>query len=127
MIPQIHKVLICGDRDWTAFGPIRRDIRALVRKYGATRLLIIEGECPSGGADVIARIVAEEENVHVARIHALWETRYRGAGPQRNSMMLALEPDEWLAYHEAIEASRGTKNMVSQLRKAGIPGKIRTK
>lgn len=125
---KLHKVLICGDRDWNKYGPIRRDIKRLVKKHGSTGLLIIEGECPYGGADVIARYIAEEEfSVHVARIHALWSTRYRGAGPQRNTMMRMLEPDEWLAYHKDISRSRGTKNMVQQLTVAGIPGKVRSK
>lgn len=121
---QIYRVLIFGARDWTKYGPIRREIKKLIRRHGTQRLLIIEGECPYGGADVIARIVAHELSVHVAQVPALWETRYRSAGPQRNSMMLWMEPHEAIGFHEDIRKSRGTKNMYNQLMRADVPVRI---
>lgn len=124
MTVTLYKVLMFGDRDWTNAAAIRREIQKLVLKHGTQHLLIIEGECPYGGADLLARIEAERANVHVARIHALWETRYRSAGPQRNTIMRLLEPDEGIGFHAHIEKSRGTKNMARQLERADIPYRI---
>jgi hypothetical protein len=124
MTETLYKVLMFGDRDWTNAAAIRRELRKLIAKHGKQRLLIIEGECPKGGADLIARIEAERADVHVARIHALWETRYRGAGPQRNTIMRLLEPNEGIGFHANIANSRGTKNMANQLKRAGIPYRI---
>jgi hypothetical protein len=122
--PPLYKVLMFGDRDWTNSAAVRRELRKLIRRHGTQRLLIIEGECPYGGADLIARVEAERANVHVARIHALWQTRYRGAGPQRNTIMRLLEPDEGIGFHPDISKSKGTKNMAKQLDDAGIPYRI---
>jgi hypothetical protein len=128
MMPEtLYKVLMFGDRDWTNAAAIRRELRKLIAKHGTQRLLIIEGECPSGGADLLARIEAERANVHVARVHALWQTRYKGAGPQRNTIMRLLGPDEGIGFHPDITKSKGTKNMAKQLERAGIPYRIVTK
>lgn len=124
MPDSLYKVLMFGDRDWTNSAAIRRELRKLIAIHGTQRLLIIEGECPKGGADLIARVEAERADVHVARVHALWSTRYRGAGPQRNTIMRLLEPDEGIGFHPDISKSKGTKNMAKQLEAAGIPYRI---
>lgn len=126
MTDSLYKVLMFGSRDWTNSAAIRRELTALVRIHGTQRLLIIEGECPTGGADLIARVEAERLNVHVARVHALWSTRYRGAGPQRNTIMRLLGPDEGIGFHPDLKKSKGTKNMAKQLDVAGIPYRIVT-
>jgi hypothetical protein len=125
MMPEsLYKVLMFGDRDWSNVRAIQRELQKLIDKHGTQRLLIIEGECTKGGADVIARVEAERANVHVARVHALWSTRYNGAGPQRNTIMRLLEPDEGIGFHPDITKSKGTKNMAKQLEAAGIPYRI---
>jgi hypothetical protein len=125
MMPEsLYKVLMFGDREWTNSAAIRRELRKLIAKHGTQCLLIIEGECTKGGADVIARVEAERANVHVARVHALWSTRYSGAGPQRNTIMRLLEPDEGIGFHPDIKKSKGTQNMAKQLDDAGIPYRI---
>jgi len=113
-----------GARDWSDSAPIRRELRALIEIHGVRDLVIIEGECPSGGADLLARIEAEKLNIHVVRVPALWKTRYRGAGPQRNRIMRLLEPDEGIGFHADISKSSGTKDMAKQLKRAGIPYRI---
>lgn len=125
MMPnQLYKVLMFGDRDWTNSAAIRRELVKLISVHGTSRLLIIEGECTRGGADLIARVEAERLDVHVARVHALWETRHRGAGPQRNAIMKLMEPNEGIGFHPDIKKSKGTKNMANQLKAAGIPYRI---
>jgi phosphoglycolate phosphatase-like HAD superfamily hydrolase len=121
---RLYKVLMFGARDWSDPRPIRRELRKLIKTHGTTNLVIIEGECPSGGADLLARIEAERANVHVVRVPALWQTRYRGAGPQRNRIMAMLDPDEGIGFHPDIKKSKGTKDMANRLKRAGIPYRI---
>jgi hypothetical protein len=121
---ELHLVLICGSREWWDPEPIRREIRK--RKTWCKRqgyeLVIIEGE--ARGADQTARIVAEQEDVHVIRVAALWETRGKPAGPQRNAIMAAIGPQEVVAFHEDIENSKGTKDMLKRAEKLDIPTKV---
>jgi hypothetical protein len=116
------KVLICGDRDWGDPEPIRRVIKELKKEAKSAKkgeLLIISGGAP--GADTLARIIATEEDVHCAEVKALWMTRSRAAGPQRNLIMLGLEPDKVVAFHPNLAKSRGTAHTVRSSKKASIP------
>jgi hypothetical protein len=74
--------------------------------------------------DSIAKLVAKNLNVHVAEIEALWDTRGKSAGPQRNMMMAALGPSEVIAVHNDFENSRGTRHMVTLSKKLGIPVRL---
>lgn len=109
----IYKALMYGDRDWKKRSPVEREVKRLIKKHGTSKLVIIEGGAP--GADTMARVVAEANNVHVCHVAALWGTRYRLAGPQRNTVMALLEPDEAICFHENIAKSKGSKNMMKQL------------
>lgn len=114
----MYKVLICGDRAWHDKSRIDRLINDLISVHGKSDLIIIEGGAE--GADLLARICATERSVHVAEVRALWQTRHRDAGPQRNKAMLGLDPDEVHAFHEDLKRSKGTKDMVRISRKAGV-------
>jgi hypothetical protein len=116
----MFKVLICGDRRWNQERPIQAALLRLKKKHGD--LLVIEGGAP--GADRLAQKIAHEMNLHVAEVPALWPTRFRSAGPQRNEAMLSLEPDLVLAFHKFIDNSKGTADMVARARKSGIPVKV---
>lgn len=118
----MYKVLICGNVEWHKFGPIKRELRRLIKKHGKDKLLIIEGGAP--GADIMSKIVAEELSVHVAEIKALWGTRYRSAGPQRNDAMLALDPNEVIAFAEDMGPDRGTHDTITKAHKRGIKNKV---
>ena len=76
------------------------------------------------GREQEPRVIGEQENIHVCRVPALWQTRHQGAGPQRNSIMLALEPHEVVAFHPDLKKSKGTKDMLKQAEKAGIKYKV---
>lgn len=117
-IKTLYKVLICGDRNYGDLQRIQDCIRELKSTTKPHELVIIEGEAP--GADHLARIAAHMENVHVAGVWALWSTRHAGAGPQRNTIMLSLNPDEVIAFHRDIKNSKGTKNMIKQAKAAGF-------
>jgi hypothetical protein len=113
----MYKVIICGDRAWSNVDSIRKVVSNLKTIHGNS-LFIIEGG--AAGADVIAGMICEDLSVHYAVVKALWETRGRGAGPQRNRVMLALEPNEVIGFHENIAASKGTKDMLTIAAKAGV-------
>ena len=110
------KVLICGARDYDNRVKIAEQIISLATAH--RDLLVISGAAP--GADSLAAEVARENDVHVAEVKALWATRHRGAGPQRNKVMLAMEPDLVLAFHPDLENSKGTADMVKRARRAGV-------
>lgn len=112
-LPDYHKVLMYGDRNWQDEAAVERELQRLIDIHGKTKLLIIAGGAP--GADTVARIVAHRMDVHVCEVCALWDTRHRGAGPQRNQVMASLQPHEAICFHPNIAASRGSKSMMKIL------------
>ena len=110
------KVLVCGDRNWTNVDLIRR---WLIRLKDSGYTIVIEGE--AHGADTIARNLAEEMNLEVLRFPANWKKFHKAAGSIRNTQMLDEgKPDLIFAFHNNIENSKGTKNMISQAKKRDI-------
>lgn len=88
--------------------------------YGADNLTIIHGDAP--GADSIAGAVGEQAGIPVDVYPALWKKYGRAAGPIRNMQMLTEGRPDWVyAFHNDIENSKGTKNMIEISHKAGIP------
>lgn len=117
---KLHKVVICGDRNYHVRYEkiLYRVIRGLVKKHGRTNLLIIEGGAPS--VDTLALEIGHELNVHVAEVKALWNSRGRSAGSQRNKIMAQLEPDEVIGVHQNFTESIGTAEMLARAEKLGI-------
>ena len=111
------RLLICGDRDWWD--------KSLIEQYIILYKpsVIIEGN--ARGADRMAGEAAKEFGIELEVYPADWNTYGKAAGPIRNTQMLKEgKPDKVLAFHDDIEASKGTKNMVTQARKAGIPVEV---
>lgn len=73
------------------------------------------------GADTLAHRIAQTWGMKVQFIEADWVTFGRGAGPIRNSRLVAMEPkaDECLAF--PTQGSRGTWDCVRKAAAAGIP------
>ena len=114
-------ILFCGDRNWTNRELIKKQL-LWAREVGYDS--IIEGEAK--GADTIAREEAEKLNIPVIKCPANWVKFGRVAGGIRNTEMLKYQPTFVAAFHNNIENSKGTKNMVEQAKKAGIPHKVVT-
>ena len=113
----IHRVLICGDRDWIDAGMIRRMLAFIGPKNIEC---VIEGE--SKGADRIARREAIILGIEVKRFYADWLQYGPSAGPIRNRRMLKEGcPTQVIAFHDDIENSKGTKDMLNAAHAAGIP------
>ena len=111
----MKSMLVCGDRNWVEFDIIRNCLD-LAKLAGFDT--IIEGEAK--GADSIARDVGLLLGFKVIPVPAEWEKYHKAAGPIRNAKMLEYKPSLCLAFHPNIEQSKGTLDMITKARKAGI-------
>ena len=121
----VHKILVTGDREWD-------DIPRVVAELRGYRpgTILVHGACR--GADIICAAVAEALRFEVRAYPADWEKHGRGAGPIRNRQMLTEEnkPEEpidlVLAFHNNIQKSKGTADMLDCVDAAGLPWKLCT-
>ena len=104
-------LLICGGRGFNDYEKLAVAMRALP----FTPSIIVEGG--ARGADSLARGWAVANKVHYAEVPALWGCFDKAAGGLRNSAMLLLRPE----YCVALPGGSGTRNMVDQCTRAGIP------
>jgi hypothetical protein len=117
----MYRVLITGDRHWDDYKAIRRILKALLKRHGL-KLFVIEGG--ARGADRLAGEACRNLGIPFAEVPALWDFHGRAAGPIRNASMLNLDPDLVIAFHADLAHSKGTRNMVEQARKRGVPCKL---
>jgi len=111
------RILICGDRNWDDYVAVRDTLKVFKETLGIS--CIIEGE--ASGADSFGRIAAEELGIPVEKYPANWTKYDKGAGPIRNQQMLDEgKPVLVLAFHDKLQESKGTKDMVLRSQKAGI-------
>jgi hypothetical protein len=123
MKPEFHiivKALVCGDRHWTN----KAIIMKVLKEHGITQI-IVGG---ASGADTIAEECAKKIKtiwgypLVVWKYMADWKKYGRAAGPIRNKQMLEMgKPQIVFAFHDDIESSKGTKNMIMQANKEDIP------
>ena len=109
------RILVCGDRNYTDILRIKKFLSA----YPSDTILI-EGEAK--GADKLSRAAAVSLGwLNIEEYPAQWNIYGRGAGPIRNKKMLTEgKPDLIVWFHNDIENSKGTKNMITVAKKAGI-------
>jgi len=111
-------VLICGDRNWNNFKVIEDFILTLSKDT-----VIIEGDCR--GADKISGYIARKHGLEVIPVPAKWNKYGKTAGPIRNQEMLdKYKPSLVVAFHNHIETSKGTKDMIERAINAGIKFKL---
>lgn len=108
------KVLVCGSRDYEDYDEMEKTLRDHLN----SGTIIINGKAP--GADQLSSLIAHNHKVHYAEVPAQWNNFGRAAGPLRNAAMLGLEPDLAFAFYTNYHKSKGTANMVKQLKEAGI-------
>lgn len=109
-----YRVLVCGGRDYRERQRLESGLEELYSVY-RRNLMLIEGGAP--GADFLVRQWCEAKGLPHARVDAPWSLHGRFAGPLRNSAMLLLQPHEGLAF----PGGKGTADMVSKMKNAGIP------
>lgn len=108
------KILVCGDRSWTDGKLIEKEI---LKHKPVT--CIISGEAT--GADTCAKEIAHRKKFRYKGFPANWNKYGKAAGPIRNQQMLDEgKPDLVLAFHDNLEHSKGTKDMVARAEKAGV-------
>ena len=108
------KILVTGDRNWTC----EKTIGLVLERYEGLGATLIHGDCR--GADRLAAKIGEQMGYKVMAFPADWKFHGKGAGPIRNQKMLDEKPDEVCAFHDNIEKSKGTADMVNRTIKAGI-------
>src|SRR6187551_1961571 len=113
------RILITGDRNWRNATRLRECLsiiqgRILAAFPDEDEFTWIEGEAM--GADIIAAVVIElswpEDTIE--RYPAAWNIHGRSAGPIRNTQMRQSGVDFVVGFHNDIENSRGTKEMLRQ-------------
>lgn len=121
----VRKILVTGDREWDDIPRVLEELKGF--RPGT---ILVHGACR--GADIICAAMAEALGFVVRGYPADWEKHRRAAGPIRNRQMLKEEhkPEEpidlVLAFHNNIENSSGTADMIDCVIKAGIPWKLNT-
>ena len=116
----MFKILICGDRNWTDARFILKTLRQVVEELNLIpkKTLIIDGG--ARGADEFGNYAAMQLGCQTKRVFAEWFKFGKAAGPIRNRKMLKLKPQLVLAFHNNLQESKGTKDMMSIATKAGI-------
>lgn len=108
------RILCCGDRWWTDKKLIH-DVLAQL----SDDTVIIHGDCR--GADRIAAMVGQELGLEIVAYPAKWDRYGRGAGPIRNQQMLTDgRPDKVYAFHDNLEKSKGTRDMIERANTAHV-------
>lgn len=115
-VPTLYRVLMFGGRAYDKGDKVEKEVRRLRSEatHRGAELLIITGGAP--GADTLCEVIGKAENCHVARIDALWNWRHNGAGPQRNGVMVALDPHEAVCFHANIKKSKGSASSLRLLK-----------
>lgn len=113
------KLLVTGSRDWAD----RKVIRDVLSRFPAGTILI-HGD--RRGADRIAKTIGKQLGFDVRDYPADWDRFGNAAGPIRNQEMLDKENtdgdeiDICIAFHDDLESSKGTKDMVARADNAGV-------
>jgi hypothetical protein len=107
------KVLITGGRSYVDRATVFRELDALHAETTIT--VLIHGAAT--GADSLADAWSKSRGVEVIACPADWSRHGRAAGPIRNKAMLTDHAPELLV---AFPGGRGTANMISQARAAGL-------
>ena len=131
------RILVTGDRKWSGLS-----VMAEVLSEYPKGTTLIHGY--ASGADTMADVIGQELGFEIIRCPAHWshncklwvevygecppdckEMFGRPAGVIRNQFMLEKHnPELILAFHNDIDNSRGTKDMVRRAQKRGIPFKL---
>lgn len=114
------RILVCGHREFDDWDLLCETLNVWLDR-SLDELTIIEGEAK--GADFLARVWAKHFGIKYEAYPADWKTYGKRAGPIRNAQMLKEgKPDLVIAF--LAEGSIGTKDMINQSEKVGVPVKV---
>lgn len=109
------RVLCCGDRNWDDLTCIES-----VLAFLGPNDTVINGM--ANGADHLSAFAAIHLGCTLEDYPANWNKHGRAAGPIRNQQMLTEgKPDLVIAFHDDLATSKGTKDMITKAKKAGLP------
>lgn len=109
------RVLCCGDRWWSDRKFIFDVLSTLPEDT-----VIIHGNCR--GADRMAAAAARKLKLQIISFPAKWRLYGKSAGPIRNEQMINEGlPDKVYAFHDNLDQSRGTRDMIERAESVGIP------
>lgn len=115
-----QRILITGDRDWNNDTTLARVLKLHLQPE---RDFIIHGD--ARGADRMGAYIAQGLDVPKDRILAYpadWNRYHKAAGPIRNQQMLTEgKPTLVLAFHDHIQESKGTRDMIKRALFAKLP------
>jgi hypothetical protein len=112
------RILITGDREWFDKLMISAVLRSVTMFKDPASVTVIEGE--ARGADRLGASAARGLGLNVEPYPAEWDQYGRAAGHIRNQQMLDTGVDLCLAFHDRLDESKGTADMVRRCLKAGI-------
>jgi hypothetical protein len=115
----LKRIIICGSRGWHDRAAIESKLYELAIQHG-NDLTIVHGG--ARGADRIAEQEAQKAGLLIEAHPADWERYGKPAGVIRNHKMAELGADLCVAFLK--DNSSGTRNMIEQARKFGIPVEI---
>jgi len=126
--------IVTGDRhaDWSAWCVVVDDA-LLAASVGVPQLVVIHGA--ASGIDAIAnRVVDTHRGMVDLPLPGQWTTHGKAAGPMRNDAMLKMlmifkehgYDVQVMAFHDDLDGSKGTKDMVGRARRAGVPVSVFT-
>lgn len=122
---RIFRVLVCGGRHFTGRALLYMNLDDLLSHHKDTAVEIISGH--ASGADSLAEQYAVERGIMLRTFPADWNKYGKAAGPIRNADMLSyiMSKDSFptvIAFWNGY--SRGTKDMITKARNAGVPVKV---
>lgn len=103
---KFDRIIVTGGRDYTG------DVTCLNQ---LDFKMLIHGDAK--GADRLCAKWAQSMGIHCAGVPALWDYYFKGAGFQRNTSMLILQPE----YCVAFPGGKGTEMMVRLCENNNIP------
>lgn len=118
------RVLVTGDRNWTDGDFVQHTLEQIPTNFGVPPedVTLICGR--ARGLDTIAEYRATLLGWKIEPYPANWNEYGRAAGPIRNQQMLNSGVDVCLAFHNSIDESKGTKDMIRRVERAGIRGAL---
>jgi len=109
------KVIVAGSRDFEDWSSLSA---ALDKEKDQIDEIVCGG---AEGADLMGKRWAELNDIPIVYFYPEWDKYGKAAGPIRNKLM-AEYADYLIAFWNG--ESRGTKNMIEEMRKLGKHGKV---
>lgn len=114
-----YRILTTGSREWTDAAAIDLNLIGATGRLDAFReVVVIDGQCPQGGADQLAHEIAKRHGWTTERYPAEDFGAWPSCGPIRNSHMVSLGANLCLAF--PLPGSVGTWDCVRKANAAGI-------